>query len=144
MLRRVTWRFWAVLAVILGSYIGLGFWLNSNDTVDYQLYKWGLTVLTFAPAILMTVYAATGNKFWTNDLGSTLAVLSFGITWMAWPLAYTFWFLHGSLGASWVGWCEVSGPALVALAVLMLSYVFGRYHREGNGKSSSEEKEKVT
>ena len=133
MLRSVTWRSWVALAVFLAVVIGSGFWLNGNGTADYDLYKWGLTALTFAPSVLMTVYTAMGNKWWRNDLGSALAWLSGGITWMAWPLAYTFWFLHGSLGPSWVGWCEVSGPAVVTLAVLRLCFVFLRYHRDGSG-----------
>ena len=144
MLRRVTWRSWAVLATLLALYTGCGFWLSSSGTAEYQLFKWGLTVLTFAPLILMSVYAATGNRFWANDLGSIIAVLAFGLTWMAWPLAYTFWFLHGRLRTSWLGWIEVSGPAVIGLAVLGLCYVFLRYHREGNGRGSSEKKEKVT
>ena len=139
MLRRVTWRSWTVLAAILCAYVGLGFWLSGNGTAEEQLYRWGLTALTIAPVVLMSVYVATGNRFWTNDLGSALAVLAFGITWTAWPLAYTFWFLHGVLTASWLAWIEVSGPAVVALAILRLCYVFLRYHRDGNGASSEEE-----
>ena len=133
MLRRVTWRSWAALAVTLAAYGGLGFWLSSNGTAEELLYKWGLLALTVAPVILMVIYTATGNKWWANDLGSALAVLAFGIAWTAWPLAYTFWFLGGVLTTSWLAWIEVSGPALVALAVLRLCYVFLRYHRDGNG-----------
>ena len=133
MLRRTTWRFWAALAAGLGAYGVLGFWLSSNGTAEELLYKWGLLALTVAPVILVAVYVATGNRFWTNDVGSALAVLAFGITWTAWPLAYVFWFLGGMLTVSWLAWIEVSGPALVALAILRLCYVFLRYHRDGNG-----------
>lgn len=132
MLRAVTWRSWTVLAAVLAAYIGLGFWLSSNGAAEENLYKWGLTALTLAPVILMAVYTATGNKWHRNDVGSALAVLSFGLTWTAWPLAYTFWFLHGMLTTSWLAWVEVSGPALIAMAVLRLCYVFLRYHRDGN------------
>lgn len=135
MLRKVTWRPWAALAAALGAYGVLGFWLSSNGTAQYQLYKWGLTVLTFAPLVLMGAYVVRGNKFWRNDLGGVVAVISGGITWTAWPLAYTFWFLNGDLRTSWLGWIEVSGPALVALAVLGLCFVFLRGdHDERNGK----------
>lgn len=132
MLRSVTWRSWAALAAALAAYGALGFWLSSNGTAEEELYKWGLLALTVTPVILIVIYAATGNKFWRNDLGSALAVLAFGITWTAWPLAYVFWFLHGMLTVSWLAWIEVSGPALVALAVLRLCWVFLRYHRDGS------------
>ena len=131
MLRRVTRRYWTAIGALIGTYIGCGYWLSSDGTAEYQLYKYGLTVLTAAPLILMSVYIASGNKFWRNDLGSALAVLAFGLTWTAWPLAYTFWFLGGALRTSWLGWIEVSGPAVVALAVLWLCWIFLRIHRAG-------------
>jgi hypothetical protein len=134
-LKRVTWRSWAAFTAALGAYVALGFWLSSNGTAEYQLYKWGLTALTFAPVILVAIYVASGSRFWANDIGSALAVLAFGLTWTAWPLAFTFWFLGGMLRTSWLGWIEVSGPALVALAVLRLCWVFARIHREGNGNN---------
>ena len=136
MLRTVTWRSWTALAVILGAYVGLGFWLSGNGTAEELLYKWGLLALTVAPLLLLAIYTASGNKFWRNDVGSALAVLAFGITWTAWPLAYVFWFLHGMLTVSWLAWIEVSGPALVALAILRLCFVFLRIHRDGNGSNS--------
>ena len=132
MLRRVTWRAWVIALGLAAGYGVLGFWLNTDDAVEYNLYKWGLTALTFLPLILMAIYTFTGNKWWANDLGTALGWLSAGITWTAWPLAYTFWFLHGSLSPSWVGWCEVSGPGVVSLAIARLCYVFLRYHRDGN------------
>lgn len=132
MLRMITWRAWGVIGVLLAGYAGLGYWLSGNGTVEYDMYKYGLTMLTFAPLIFMGVYTVTGNKWWRNDVGSALGVLSFGLTWTAWPLAYTFWFLNGVLHTSWLGWIEVSGPAVIALAVLRLSYVFLRYHRDGS------------
>ncbi len=134
MLRRVTWRSWAALIATLGAYIGCGFWLSSSGTAEELLYKYGLLALTVAPLVLMAIYSAT-NKWWANDIGSAIGVLAFGITWTAWPLAYTFWFLHGMLTVSWLAWIEVSGPALVALAILRLCWVFARIHREGNGNS---------
>ena len=133
MLKQVTWRSWAALAVLVGADVGLGYWLSSNGTVEELLYKWGLLALTVAPLLLVAIYAASGNQFWRNDVGSALVVLAVGITWTAWPLAYTFWFLHGMLTVSWLAWIEVSGPALVALAILRLCYVFLRIHRDGNG-----------
>jgi hypothetical protein len=138
MLKQVTWRSWAVLAVLLGADVCLGFWLSGNGTVEELLYKWGLLALTVAPLLFMAVYTATGNKWWANDVGSALAVLAFGITWTAWPLAYVFWFLHGMLTVSWLAWIEVSGPALVSLAILRLCYVFARIHRAGNGNDKPE------
>ena len=135
MLKRTTWRSWTALTVTLGAYGVLGFWLSSSGTAEELLYKWGLLALTIAPLLFIAIYAATGNRFWQNDVGSALAVLAFGITWTAWPLAYVFWFLHGMLTVSWLAWIEVSGPALVALAILRLCWVFLRIHRDGNGSN---------
>lgn len=132
MLRRVTWRFWMTFAVLLGAYIGLGVWFAGNSAVEVPLYKWGMTFLTFAPLLLMGIYTATGNKWWKNDLGSALAWLAGGITWMIWPFAYALWFHNGAVEAPWLVWIEVSGPAVIALAILRLCYVFLRYHRAGN------------
>ena len=133
MVRKVTWRSWAALAAGLAAYGVLGFWLSSNGTAEELLYKWGLLALTVAPVLFMAVYTATGNRWYRNDIGSALGVLALGITWTAWPLAYTFWFLGGMLTVSWLAWIEVSGPALVSLAVLRLCWVFLRIHRDGKG-----------
>jgi hypothetical protein len=135
MLRQVTWRSWAALAIALGTYVGLGFWLSSSGTAEELLYKWGLLALTVTPLLLTAIYTFTGNRWWANDIGSALVVLALGITWTAWPLAYTFWFLHGMLTVSWLAWIEVSGPALVSLAILRLCYVFARIHRDGRGSN---------
>lgn len=143
MLRRVTWRSWATLAAALTADVVLGFWLSGNGTVEEDLYRWGLTVLTFAPAVLVAAYAASGHKFWRTDVGSAFVWLAGAITWLAWPLAYTFWVLHGILGPSWLAWIEVSGPALVALSVLWLCFVFLRGDRDernvtsGGGKAGA-------
>ena len=37
MLKQITWRSWTGLAVALGAYVGLGFWLSSSGTAEELL-----------------------------------------------------------------------------------------------------------
>src|SRR5487761_178061 len=130
MLHEVTWRSWAALSVFIAAYIALGFWLSSNGTVEYNMYKYGLASLVLTPLILIGVYTAKGSKWWTNNVGSALVQLALGLSWTAWPLAYTFWFTHGVLSNTFVAWCEVSGPPFISLVILRLCWIFSRVKKE--------------
>lgn len=132
MLRRVTWRSWAVLAVVAGAYTGLGWWLRGDGAVEEQLYKWGLLGTSITPFALIAVYTASGNRWWQNDLGSILVQIKLCIALLAGPLAWVFFVDHGMLLPGWVAWIEVSAPALVSLALLRLCWVFWRIHRNGS------------
>jgi len=130
--RRVTWRVWAGVAVVLVSYVVLGLWFRNDGVFEEQLYRWGLVSLTFSPVILLGGYTVTGNKWWRNAVGTSLGLLAFGITWMAWPLAWTFLFWNGMLRPGWVAWTEVSGPAVISLAALWFTEV--NIHLDFNDK----------
>lgn len=139
MLKRVTWRSWAALAVLLGAYTGLGFAYGSNGTVEADIYKWGLLAASFAPLVFIAVYTASGAKWYRNDIGSALVQAALCMIPIAGPLAWVFWVNHGVLTTSLLAWVEVSGPALSALAMLRLCYVFLRIHRDGNGKKGDDD-----
>jgi hypothetical protein len=132
-LRRVTWRSWAALAGLLGAYVGTGFWLGSNGTVEEVVYKWGLLAASIAPFALIAVYSASGNRWWKNDVGSAIVQIKLCVALLVIPLTWVFWADGGMLRPGWLAWAEVSAPALVALALLRLCWVFWRIHRDGNG-----------
>jgi hypothetical protein len=132
MLRRVTWRSWAVIAAALGTYTALGLLLGGNGAVEGALYKWGLLGASLAPLLLILVYTITGNRWYGNDVGSAIVQVKLCIILFAAPLAWVFFFQGGMLRPGFVAWAEVSAPALVTLALLRLCYVFWRVHRDGN------------
>jgi hypothetical protein len=132
MLRRVTWRSWAVIAAALGTYTALGLLLGGNGAVEGALYKWGLLGASLAPLLLILVYTITGNRWYGNDVGSAIVQVKLCIILFAAPLAWVFFFQGGMLRPGFVAWAEVSAPALVTLALLRLCWVFWRVHRDGN------------
>jgi hypothetical protein len=132
LLRRVTWRSWAGLGLVLAAYVGLGFWFGSNGNVEALIYKWGLLAASVAPFALIAVYTASRNKWWSNDLGTALVQTALCMIPIAAPLAYVFWVDGGMLTSSLLAWVEVSGPVLSTLAMLRLCWVFARIHRDGN------------
>ena len=129
MLKRVTWRWWAVLAAAVGAYVGAGFVLGGDGAVEEQLYKWGLLAASIAPFVLIAAYAASGNRFWVNDVGSAIVQVKLCVAALVIPLAWVFWVDHGMLRPGWLAWAEVSAPALVAAALLRLCWVFWRIGR---------------
>lgn len=135
--RRVTWRSWAGLAVALAVYVGLGLWLGHDGAMEALIYKWGLLAATAAPLAFVGVYAATGNRFWGNDVGTALVQASLCMVPVAAPLAWVFWADGGRLTSSLLAWVEVSGPVLSALAMLRLCWVFLRIHRDGKGRDGT-------
>jgi hypothetical protein len=135
-LKRITWRSWAVIAVILGTYTTLGLWLGGNGIVEEALYKWGLLGASIAPLLLVAVYSLTGNRWYSNDVGSAIVQIKMCIVLFAAPLAWVFFFQQGMLRPGFLAWAEVSAPALVTLALLRLCWVFWRVHRTGNGNGS--------
>jgi hypothetical protein len=131
MLKRVTWRSWAVPGVLFAVYIILGLtWTPPGDVLTW-IYKIGLVGATFAPLLLIGIYVATGNKPWTNDIGTTLVQLALSITIITGPLAWAIAFRNGEIIGGMLAWLEIAGPVLVALAILRLCYVFARIHRAG-------------
>lgn len=135
MLRRVTWRLWAGFAIVLSAYVVLGAWFRANGAMEQPLYKWGLFASTFAPVIMLAGYTVSGSKWWKNSVGSSLGVVAFAVTWMSWPLAWTFLFWNGVLKPGWVAWTEVSGPAAIALALLWFTWVNLRMDRDARNGS---------
>ena len=143
-LRRTTWRSWALPAVLLVVFAVLGLtWNPSGDVADW-IYKIGTLGATFSPVLLTGIYAASGNRFWANDLGTALVQSLLSIVVIVAPLCWAVWADHGSITGGLVAWLEIAGPLLAAMTILRLCWVFARIHREGNGTSGSKEEEKVT
>jgi hypothetical protein len=140
MLKRVTWRSWAVPGVLFAVYLALGLTWTPNGSAVEWIYKVGTLGATFAPLLLIGIYTASGNRFWQNDVGSALVQLALSITVIAGPLAWASWLDGGSITGGMVAWLEIAGPVLVTLAILRICSVFLRIHRDGNGHSGSHEK----
>ena len=130
MLRRVTWRSWAVPGTLFVIYIALGLTWTPPGAVVEWIFKIGTLGTTFIPLLFIGIYTATGNRFWTNDVGTALVQLALSIPIITGPLAWTSWLDNGSITGGMLAWMEIAGPVLVALAILRLCYVFLRYHRE--------------
>ena len=133
MLRSVTWRAWAVPSALFAVYIVLGLTWTPHGSVLEWIFKTGALGATFAPLLLVAIYTATGNKFWTNDVGLALVQLALGIAIIAGPLAWSAWLDNGSITGGMVAWLEIAGPVLVTLAILRLCFVFVRVHRSSGG-----------
>ena len=138
MLRSVTWRAWAVPSALFAAYIVLGLTWTPHGSVLEWIFKAGALGATFAPLMLIGIYTATGNKWYTNDIGLALVQLALGIAIIAGPLAWSAWLDNGSITGGMVAWLEIAGPVLVTLAILRLCFVFLRVHRDGNGHSNQE------
>ena len=130
MIRKVTWRFWAVLAAALVAYAALGYWWSGNGTAEAWLYRIGLTAATVMPVAFVAVYSAAA-RWWRNEVGSALCLSALAVVPTVAPLAYAFWFDGGVLTSSWLAWLAVSGPALSALALGRMSFVWWRLYRSG-------------
>lgn len=135
MLRRVTWRSWAILAAILGAYIALGWlWLGSDDVAEAWIYRVGLTGAALMPLVFVAVYTATRRQWWTNDVGSVLVQTALCLVPICGPLAWVFWFQHGQLTNTMLAWLAVSGPALATVALARLAFIFWRIAKDqGDG-----------
>jgi hypothetical protein len=137
MLKRVTWRSWAVPGVLFAVYIVLGLtWTPGGSALEWT-YKAGTLGATLAPLLLVAVYSASA-KWWRNDVGMALVQLALSITVIAAPLAWASWLDHGSITGGMVAWLEIAGPVLVTLAILRICSVFIRIRRDGNGHGSHE------
>lgn len=142
----VTWRAWAWLGAAVGVYIGCGYWLSGNGTVEEWLYRTGLTAATVAPLLFAGIYTVLGlrgaAKWWRNPIGTALVQAALTLVPIAGPLAWVFWADNGMLTSSWLAWVEVSGPVVSALAWLRLCALWlylghaGRLARNGNGQEA--------
>ena len=138
MLRDATWRSWAAPGILLTAAIIVGLtWNPSGGQADW-IFKIGTLGATVAPLILTGIYAATGNRFWTNDIGTALVQSLLSIVVITAPLCWAAWKDHGSITGGLGAWLEVAGPLLAAITILRLCWVFLRYHREANGNGKHE------
>jgi hypothetical protein len=140
----VTWRSWALLGALFAVYIALGLTWNPSGSSETWIFKIGTLGATFTPLLLIAIYTASGNKWYSNDVGSALVVLALSIPVIAGPLAWASWLDHGSITGGMVAWMEIAGPVLVTLAILRLCSVFLRIHREGNGAGGTGKHERDT
>lgn len=131
MTRKVTWRSWIALAAALAAYGVLGWWWSGNGTVEEWLYRIGLTAASVLPIAFAVVYGMRA-KFWKNEIGTAVVLAALSIVPTAAPLAYVFWFNGGMLTSSWLAWLEVSGPALSAIALARMCWIWLRISRAGN------------
>jgi hypothetical protein len=139
MLKRVTWRYWAVPVVLFAAYIVLGLTWTPNGSAVEWTFKAGTVGGTFVPLLLIAIYQASGNRWWANDVGSALVQLALGIVIICGPLAWASWLDGGSITGGMVAWLEIAGPVLVTLAILRLCWVFVRIYRQGNGGGGTPE-----
>lgn len=138
MLREVTWRSWATLGVVLVAYVVFGLMYSKNgELVEQWMAKIGECGGSLSPFILIGVYTGTGKQWWKNDLGAAVVQLAIGISIVCTPLAYTFIVDNGDLTPSFWAWTQVSGPIVVTLAILRLSFIFFRIHRDPPEDSSA-------
>lgn len=137
MLKRVTWRYWAVPGVLFAAYLALGLTWAPSGGAETWIFKTGTLGATFAPLLLIAIYQASGNRWWANDVGSALVQLALSIVIISGPLAWASWLDHGSITGGMVAWLEIAGPVLVTLAILRLCYVFLRIHRDGGGEDEA-------
>jgi hypothetical protein len=132
MLRKVTWRFWTALAVMLGTYAVLGFFFARNDRVDADIYTWGLVAAALMPlAFAGVTWSVTRGHWKENDLGLNLVMLQLGNVPMAGILAYVFLFQHGILTATNEAWIEIGSPWWLAFWLGWRNWLYLRIHREG-------------
>jgi len=126
MLRPVTRRFYAVLALLLAVNLAAGFFWASNGLVEKHIYQYGLTAMLVVPALIVTAYTLARQKWWRNDLGMSLVCCCLAYYPIIFPLAYVFWFDNGMLTQSWLAWLEVSGPVSSCLVLLWTASIVAR------------------
>lgn len=125
-LKPVTVFNWMLTAVILALYLVGGIWLDKSAALETWLYRIGLTGATLAPIAFIVVYTLTHNKWWQNDLGTSLARVKLSLVPSFGVLAYVFWFHGGLLNQPYLGWLAVSGPILTTIALTYQAVIFGR------------------
>jgi hypothetical protein len=111
------------LAIILGLT-----WNPSGGQADW-IFKIGTLGATVAPLGLCGIYTVTGNKWWTNTLGTALIQSLLSIVVIAAPLAWAIWKDHGMITGGLCAWLEVAGPLLAAVTITRLCVVFASTHR---------------
>lgn len=129
MAREVTWRSWAVLAAGAAVYAVLGWRLNANGPVENWLYKIGLIAATAGEVLFAVSYVANSRGWWRSDVSATLVRLVLSWIPTTAPLMIAIWFYNGEIGPSWLGWMEVSGPAVSALFLMRAAWIWFRLGR---------------
>ena len=139
MLKRVTWRYWAVPGALFAAYIALGLTWAPPGGTETWIYKTGMLGAALSPLTLIGIYWASGNRFWANDVGAVLVQLALSVSIITGPFAWALWLDNGRIAAPVVAWLEIAGPVLVTLAILRLCYIFLRIRhataRRGDGNA---------
>lgn len=136
-LKHATWRSWVLPGGLLAVAVVLGLTWNPGGSIDIWIFKTGTAGATVAPLLLTGIYTASGNKWYSNDVGTALVQSLLSIIVITAPLAWAAWRDHGSITGGLVAWLEIAGPLLAAITILRLCWVFARIHRGGNGSSES-------
>ena len=144
MLNRITWKFWAALGVFAAFYVAMFPVLGHSGRFDSDFYSTGLAVAFVMPWLFVGGYTLLGKKWWRNDFGTNLVLLSLASEPENFGLGWTFIFNHGQLTTALLAWITIGGPWWTAL---VLAWRFGMLLRvnreEKNGKAHEEAKEPV-
>lgn len=133
-MRPVTWRSYAVVAVLLAAYAVLGLWLSGDGEAETWIYRVGLALAAVVPVVFVLIYTSYGvwghkGKWWTNPFGAALVTAALSLVPIAGPLAWVFWFDNGMMTASWLAWLEVSGPCIAIAAWVRMCFLWLRIYR---------------
>lgn len=131
MLRRITWRFWVAMPLLVIGYVIAGLYLAKNGRLESDVYSWGLVAATVMPVLFTIVTNITTHGGWRdNDLGLNLVMVQLGVIPFAGILAWVFLFQHGMLTSSMEAWIEIGSPWWLAFWLGWRNFIYLRIKRE--------------
>lgn len=128
-MRLVSWRFWAALAALAGTWIGLGFIWDTSSTAIKWFSDTGIVAVPVAVLIFMIVYGIIG-KWWKTDFGNRLVMLPLSAMWIALMLVWAVFFHKGLINTPLSAWMFTGGYLFQAGMLFWGSFLWIRAARE--------------
>jgi Flp pilus assembly pilin Flp len=133
MLRRITWRLWAVVLLGIGAWIG-SYFLFGVSSPDAAIYEWGLLLQLVSILMFIVIYTIVTRGQWRkNDIGVNLVLSQLAILPEAGVLCWVFFFRHGHLTSPAAAWIEIWAPWWATVALLSRDFIYLRVRRGAAG-----------
>ncbi len=132
------WRFWALAALLVAGWVGLGYLFDTSATAVSWLAKVAVVGQPAAVIAFVTVYTLLGikgaAKWWLTDIGNRIVLFPLAVVLSSCVLVWAIFFRHGAITGPLSAWIYIGGYLGSDFLMIWGTWLWVRAFRDSNEK----------